>query len=255
MATYLPPFFFLDSPSIEKLIPLSSPDSLDSTHPTLDSPCSSITSICTGEGQAVYSGMRIEPANTNWRMADESWPTAGSKPDFGKGFLGKMMENQIVEDPNRLHNTSGTLLSYQPLHTQQNFLLTHDLDSSTSESQQYFSGCNSQSSGLISSFSSPSSYSFSPIVHNPHTSGMLQSQSQLSLQDAREPTPAITYSPQPYTRYPNSNTGTFREDINCKFCVQWSHNLCTDQKQREWEEGSQVQNSGIEWSVKLKSNL
>ena len=193
---------FLGSPSIEKFIPLPPPDSLDSTHPTLDLPCSSITSICTREGQAVNSGMRIEPENTNWRVADESWPTAGSKPDFGKGFLGKMMENQIVEDPNRL-----------------------------------------QSFGLISSFSSPSSYSFSPIVHNPHTSGMLQSLSQLSLQDAREPTPAITYSPQPYTLYPNSNTETLPEDINCKFCVQWSHNLCTDQKQREWEEGSQVQNS------------
>ena len=55
----------------------------------------------------MYSGIQIEPANTsNWRVADESWPTVGSKPGFGKVFLGqgKMVENQIVEDPNRLHN-------------------------------------------------------------------------------------------------------------------------------------------------------
>ena len=60
-----------------------------------------------------------------------------------EGFLG---QGKMVEDPNRLHNTSGAFLSCQPLHTQQNLLLTRDLYSSTSESQQYFSGCSPQSS-------------------------------------------------------------------------------------------------------------
>ena len=38
----------------------------------------------------MYSGIQIEPANTsNWRVADESWSTVGSKPGLRKYFLDK----------------------------------------------------------------------------------------------------------------------------------------------------------------------